>query len=123
MVIENEQDLGKSINNEEETIKIKGKLAPRIKRIWYMDRLLWCVCLACLAVAIAALLASPVTYGGFMTLSLVAGTPAACIMGTSVASTAVLTAVSGGGIIILKNLRHDYWLEFINDEYIILHRK
>lgn len=123
MFVDNEQDLGEAIGRGEETIKVKGKLASRIKKIWYMDRFLWCLCLACLAVAIAALVAAPTTYGMSAALSLVAGTPAAFFMGTPSAATAVLTAIVGGGIATLKELRHGYELEYINSSYVVLHRK
>lgn len=123
MFVDNEQDLGEAIGRGEKTIRVKGKLASRIKKIWYMDRFLWCLCLGCLAVAIAALVAAPTTYGMSAPLLLVAGTPAAFTMGTPSAVTAVLTAVAGGGIATLKELRHGYKLEDINTSYVVLHRK
>lgn len=123
MVVENEEDLGKAIDNEEETIKVKGKLAPRIKKIWYMDQFLWGLCLTCLAVAVAALLAAPTTIGMSAAVTMVAGTPAAVFMGTSAAMTAVFTAAAGSGIATLKHLRYGYELEPINKEYVILHRR
>lgn len=123
MVVENEQDLGKAIDNEEETIRVKGSLAPRIKKIWYLDRFLWCVCLVCLAVAVAALLAAPTTFGTSAALSLVAGTPAALAMGAPAASTAVLVAAAGSGISTLRQFRNGYRMEVIGSEYVVLHRK
>ena len=123
MVVENEQDLGKAIDNQEDIIKVKGKLAPRIKRIWYMDRLLWCLCLTCLAVAITAILAVPATCGISTALTMLAGSPAAVFMGTPVATTAVLTAAAGSGIATLKRLRYGYKLETINNEYVVLRRR
>ncbi|MDR1548403.1 MAG: hypothetical protein LBT06_07440 [Hungatella sp.] len=123
MVVENEQDLGSAIDNEEETIRVKGRLAPRIKKIWYLDRFLWCVCLACLAVAVAALLAAPTTFGTSAVMSMVAGTPAAFVMGAPAASTAVLMAAAGSGISTLRQLRNGYWLEVISSEYVVLYKK
>ena len=82
MIVENEKELGEAIDKGEETIELKGRMVPRIKKIWLMDRMLWCLCLACLAVAIAALVAMPSTSGMSAAVSLVAGTPAACFMGT-----------------------------------------
>lgn len=67
MEVDNEKDLGKAIDNKEETIKVRGDLCPKIKKIWYMDKFLWCLCLGCLAVAIAALAVAPTT-GGTATL-------------------------------------------------------
>ena len=63
MIVENEKELGEAIDKGEETIELKGRMVPRIKKIWLMDRMLWCLCLACLAVAIAALVAMPSTSG------------------------------------------------------------
>ncbi len=123
MVVENEQDLGTAIDNEEETIRVKGRLAPRIKKIWYLDRFLWCVCLACLAVAVAALLAVPTTFGTSAAMSMVAGTPAAFVMGAPAASTAVLMAAAGSGISTLRQLRNGYRLEVISSEYVVLYKK
>jgi hypothetical protein len=123
MDVENEMDLGRAIDNGEETIKVKGSLAPRIRKIWYMDQILWCLCLACLTAAIAALVLAPATCGISAALTMVAGTPAACFMGMPAASTAVITAAAGSGIMTLKRLRNDYKLEFISSEYIVLHRK
>ncbi|EEQ59217.1 hypothetical protein CBFG_02927 [Clostridiales bacterium 1_7_47FAA] len=123
MIVENEQDLGEAIDRGEETIEVKGKLAPRIKKIWFMDRFLWCLCLACLAVAIAALVAVPATGMMSAAVSLVSGTPAALLMGTPAAVTAVLTAAAGGGIATLKKLRNCYKLESAGAGCVVLHKK
>lgn len=123
MIVENERELGEAIEHGEETIEVKGKLAPRIKKIWFMDRFLWCLCLACLAVAIAALVAVPATSMMSAAVSLVSGTPAALLMGTPAAVTAVLTAAAGGGIATLKKLRHCYKLDSSGAGYVVLHKK
>ena len=123
MVVKDEKALGKALEEEEETIKITGDLASKIKKIWYLDKTLWYVCFACLAIAVAALLMIPATLGGTMAVSMVAGTPAAVVMGIPTASSAVLTAVAGGGIKILKRLRCSYRLEQIDNSCIILYKK
>ena len=46
MIVENEKELGEAIDKGEETIELKGRMVPRIKKIWIMDRMLWCLCLA-----------------------------------------------------------------------------
>ena len=121
MIVENEQDLGEAIERGEETIEVRGKLAPRIRKIWLMDRFLWCLCLACLAVAIAALVAAPAAGPLPVAVGLVSGTPAALLMGTPAAVTAVLTAAAGSGIATLKKLRHCYRLEPTGSERVVLH--
>ena len=123
MTVENEKELGEAIDNREETIEVKGRLVPRIKKIWFMDRMLWGLCLVCLAVAITALVAMPSTGGTSAALSLVAGTPAACFMGAPAAATAVLTAAAGSGIATLKELRYGYRLKCISSERVVLYRK
>lgn len=123
MEVDNEKDLGKAIDNKEETIKVRGDLCPKIKKIWYMDKFLWCLCLGCLAVAIAALAAAPTTGGLTAAVTMVAGTPAAMFMGAPTAVTAVLMAASGSGAATLKQMRCKYRLEEISGECIILHRK
>lgn len=115
MEVDNEKDLGKTIDNKEETIKVRGDLCPKIKKIWYMDKFLWCLCLGCLAVAIAALAAAPTTGGLTAAVTMVAGTPTAV--------TTVLIAAAGGGTATLKQMRCKYRLEEISGECIILHRK
>lgn len=122
MIVENEQDLGEAIDRGEETIEVKGKLAPRIRKIWLMDRFLWCLCLACLAVAIAALVAVPATSAASAVVSFVSGTPAALLLGTPAAVTAVLTAAAGSGIATLRKLRHCYRLESTGSERVVLHK-
>lgn len=123
MEVDNEKDLGQAIDNEEEMIKVKGRLCPKIRKIWYMDKFLWCLCLSCLAVAIAALAAAPTTCGMTAAVTMVAGTPAAFVMGTPTAVTAVLMAAAGSGVATLKQMRSKYRLEEIDGEGIILHRK
>lgn len=123
MTVKDEKTLGEALEGDEEEIKIEGNLASKVRRIWYLDKTLWYVCFACLAIAIAALLMVPAALGGTMAVSMVAGTPAAVIMGVPTASSAVLTAVAGGGIKVLRRLRCGYRLEQIGDDFIILYKK
>lgn len=121
MYVKDEEELGKALKNNEETIEMKGNLARRIFRIWNIDKLLWCLCLACLTVAVAALIASP-TIGGIPAVAgVVSGTPAAAILGVSTAKSAVLTAVSGGSVRVLKQLR-GYRMERFDESHIVLYR-
>lgn len=121
MYVKDEEELGKALKNNEETIEMKGNLARRIFRIWNIDKLLWCLCLACLTVAVAALIASP-TIGGIPAVAGgVSGTPAAAILGVPTAKSAVLTAVSGGSVRVLKQLR-GYRMERFDESHIVLYR-
>lgn len=121
MKVNDEKGLGEAIRKNEKTIDVHGSIAPRIKRLHDLDKVLYCMCLMCLAVAVVALMQVPATGGGMLPLSFVAGTPAAAIMGVSTAKTAALVAASGGGISALKQLRK-YKLKQVGKEHIILHK-
>lgn len=122
-MVNDEENLGKALENEEDTITVTGNLASRIRRIHQINMVLWCFCAICLAVSAAAILSAPATAGASAAMGLVAGTPAAAVLGVPSAVTAALTAAAGGGIKVLKNLREDYWLEEIGSECIVLHRR
>lgn len=121
MKVNDEKGLGEAIRKNEKTIDVHGSIAPRIKRLHDLDKVLYCMCLMCLAVAVVALMQVPTTGGGMLPLSFVAGTPAAAIVGVPTAKTAALVAASGGGIRALKHLRR-YKLRQISREHIILHK-
>lgn len=122
MKVNDEKGLGEAIRKNERTIDIHGSIAPRIKRLHDLDRVLYCMCLMCLAIAVVALMQMPATGGGMLPLSFVTGTPAAAILGVPTAKTAALVAVSGGGISTLKRLRR-YKLRHISREHVILYKK
>lgn len=122
MKVNDEKGLGEAIRKNEKTIDIHGSIAPRIKRLHDLDKVLYCMCLMCLAVAVVALMQIPALGGGMLPLSFVSGSPAAAILGVPTAKTTVLVAVSGGGISTLKRLRK-YKLRQISREHVILHKK
>lgn len=123
MVVENEKELGKALKEGEEMIELNGELAKRMKKIYELDQLLWGICLICLTATVTVFFAMPATAGASSVISLAAGTPAAAAVGLPATVTAVLTAVSGGGIHILKRMRKAYTMEQLDDRYIILCRK
>ena len=120
MMIENKQELGEALRADMDEIELKGDLARKIKKIYQLDQALWCLCLICLTVAVASLVAAPSTAGASTALCFVAGTPATVLMGAPVAISAVLTAAAGGGIHCLKKLRKRFMKE-LGDDYIILY--
>lgn len=122
MKVDDEKGLGEAIRKNEKTIDIHGSIAPRIKRLHDLDRVLYCMCLMCLAVAVVALMQIPATGGSMLPASFVAGTPAAAIVGVPTAKTAVLIAVSGGGIGTLRRLRR-YKLRQLSREHVVLYKK
>lgn len=121
MKVNDDKELGEAIRKNEKTINVHGSIAPRIKRLHDLDKVLYCMCLMCLAVAVVALMQIPAAGGGMLPLGFVAGTPAAAIVGVPTAKTAVLIAVSGGGISTLKRLR-SYKLMRVNREHVILYK-
>ena len=44
MFVDNEEDLGAALNEDEEEIELKGDLARRIKRICQMEQVVWSLC-------------------------------------------------------------------------------
>lgn len=121
MKVNDEKGLGEAIRKNEKTIDIHGSMAPRIKRLHDLDKVLYCMCLMSLAIALVALLQIPAAGGGMVLTGFLAGTPAAAIVGIPTAKTAALIAVSGGGIKILKQMR-DYKLKQVSRDHVILHK-
>ena len=108
MYVRDEEEFGQAVREGKDRIELEGDLAAKVKKLYKLNITLWSFCLACLAVAIIALMQVPITGGTSGIVSLVAGTPAAAILGTEAAVTAVMIGVAGGGIGVLKKLRRDY---------------
>lgn len=121
MEARNESELGKALRNNDETIELHGDLARRIRKLKALSHVLWCICMSLLAITISAVLLSPAAPGVSAVAGLVAGTPAAGILGVPTAVTAVLTAVSGGGTAVLSKLRN-YRMTVLTENHIILNR-
>ena len=123
MLAENEKALGEALKNDEETIELEGALAERIKRIYQLNHVLWCLCVVSLAVAAAALLAAPASAGTSSAVSLAAAAPAAAAMGAPAAVTAALTAAAGGGVHVLRKLRERTMKELKNGHIVLYLRR
>lgn len=123
MVVHNEDEFGKAVRDSKDEIELEGGLAARIKKLYKINLALWSFCLVCLSVAVIALMQVPITGGGSGIVGLVAGTPAAAILGTEAAVTAVMIAVAGGGIKVLHKLRKEYDIVTGKNGRIILHLK
>lgn len=123
MFVYNEDELGKAVRDGKDEIELEDGLASRIKKLYKINLALWSFCLVCLAVAVIALMQVPITGGASGVAGFVAGTPAAAILGTEVAVSAVMIAVAGGGIRVLHRLRKDYDIATGKNGRIILHLK
>ena len=118
-----EEEFGQAVRDGKDRIELEGDLAAKVKKLYKINITLWSFCLVCLAVAIIALMQMPITGGASGVVSLVAGTPAAAILGTEAAVTAVMIGVAGGGIGVLKKLRRDYRIATGKDGRIIVYLK
>jgi hypothetical protein len=123
MYVRDEEEFGQAVRDGKDRIELEGDLAAKVKKLYKINITLWSFCLVCLAVAIIALMQVPITGGTSGIVSLVAGTPAAAILGTEIAVTAVMIGVAGGGIGVLKKLRRDYRIATGKDERIIVYLK
>ena len=117
-----EKELAEALKNEENQIIIEGDLARKVFKIKVTGNVAWGVCIAAIAVAVAAALASMPTGGvsAFVAAPAMAG--AVTILGPSVAGSALSIAIAAGGVGVLNKLRN-YNMEKISDTKIILHRK
>lgn len=123
MYAHNENEFGEAVRDGRDIIEVEGGLASRIKKLYKINLALWSFCLVCLSVAAIALMQVPITGGVSGIAGLVAGTPAAAILGTEAAVTAVMIAAAGGGIKVLYRLRKDYDIVTGKNGKVILHLK
>lgn len=123
MYVRDEEEFGQAVREGKDRIELEGDLAAKVKKLYKLNITLWSFCLVCLAVAIIALLQVPITGGTSGIVSLVVGTPAATILGTEAAVTAVMIGVAGGGIGVLTKLRRDYRLAAGKDGHLIVYLK
>ncbi len=123
MYVRDEEEFGQAVREGNDRIELEGDLAAKVKKLYKINLALWSFCLVCLGVAIIALMQVPITGGASGVVSLVAGTPAAAILGTEAAVTAVMIGVAGGGIGVLKKLRRDYRIATGKNGRIIVYLK
>lgn len=120
MRVQNEQELGNAVKQEESCIELKGKLASHVKKLMKLNMALWVFSLTALSIAVLATIQAPATAGVSGIISIVAGTSTASILGMDTVIVAVSIAVAGGGIRILQKLRK-YHLTYRENGKIILH--
>lgn len=123
MYVRDEEEFGQAVREGKERIELEGDMAAKVKKLYKINLTLWSFCLVCLGVAIIALMQVPITGGASGAVSFVVGTPAAAILGTETAVTAVMIGVAGGGIGVLKKLRRDYRIVTGTDGGMIVYLK
>jgi hypothetical protein len=114
MVINNEDDLGDALNNNDDTIEIEGDLAKKVFKIKATGKAAWAIAIAAIGVAVALALPSGGTSG-------IIGAGAITVLGLPAATSAVAIAVAAGGIGALNKLRRYKVIER-NDNLLILKR-
>lgn len=121
-MIDNSKDLGKAMKDEKDTIEIEFDYGKKVVKIIGAGKIVWGIAAASLASAVAAIMltlgsggtSAPATgtYAAF------AGSTASLTLGPTVAYTALIIAVSGGGMSALNKLRK-YKVIKKRDRYIL----
>ena len=137
MVVKTEKELGKAVNEEQDTIEIEGDLSKKVFKIKATGKVAWGVCLGALTVAIIATVAAlvpdpaePIEVGaaivgtGLAGVTLGTAAPVAVSIGIAgaIAAGATGTAVVSAAIAILKKLRKYKIVEKTKDR-LVLKRK
>lgn len=122
ITVSNEKELGKALKDDVDTIEVEGDLVKKVIKIKATGKVAWGVCIACLTVAITAMIAKIVSAGfaaPITTTAIMLTAPAAiATLGTSAALAAVGIGVAGGGVAVLNKLR-DYKMEETGDKIIL----
>lgn len=102
MTVKTEEELGKALNNEQDTIEIEGDLKKKVIRIKGTGKVAWLIALGAIGISVAFLLS---TVGAGAPVSAVLGAGAVSILGLPAATSAVCIAVAAGGVGALNKLR------------------
>ena len=103
--VHTEEELGKGLNDDEETIEIEGDLRNKELKIKATGKVAWAVAVGCIAVAIAAILVSPASGGASSAVGVIVAPAAFAALGMPVAVSAIAIAVAAGGVGALNKLR------------------
>ena len=105
MKIRTEKELGKALKNGQDQIEIEGDLCKKVIKIKATGKVAWIVAAGAIAVAVVAVMATPVTGGASNAAHLIVAPAAVATLGVSVTSSAIAIAVAAGGIGGLNKLR------------------
>ena len=122
MSITNNKDLAQAVNNQQSEIIIEGDLAKKIIKIKATGKVAWAIAIGAIGVAVAAVMAAPLTAGTSGVVSAIAAPGAVAVLGGPAAATAIGVAIAGGGIATLNKLRV-YKVVSRSDNRIVLKRK
>lgn len=121
-----EKELGIALKNKKECIEIEGDLAKKVIKIKATGKVAWGVCIGAIALIVANTITTLASGGASTPITaplIMAAAPAAVsIWGVSVTVSAVLIAIAGGSINVLKDLR-EYYMEKISENKIVLRKK
>lgn len=121
-----EKELGTALKDGQDRIEIEGDLAKKVFKIKATGKVAWGVCISALSIAVVTVAATIATAGAAAPVA--AGTyavtapvliPAVSTLGLGTTVSAILIAVSAGGVGALNKLR-GYKLQKISDTHVIL---
>lgn len=108
MAINNEKDLGKALNEDQDTIEIEGSLKDKVIKIKATGKVAWVVAIGAIGVAVVAILypvPEPATQAGAKGIAALTGGAAVGILGAGTAMSAIAISVASGGVAALNKLR------------------
>lgn len=125
MAINNADDLGAALNDQQESIEIEGDLKNHVLRIRATGKVAWAIAIAGIAIAVAAVVypvPEPTSQALMKTSGLVSAGGAVAILGGSATVAAISIARAFGGIKGLELLR-SYKLVEKTDNKITLQKR
>lgn len=120
MAINDAKDLGDALKNDADSIEIEGSLAQKVLRIKATGKIAWAIAIGAIGFGLGSTLAAPAT-GGTTLVAHFMTTPVAAAALGSATSTAIVIAVTAGGVGVLTKLRR-YKLEKISANKVILRK-
>ncbi len=103
--VDTEQDLGKALKDDADTIEINGDLRKKVLRIKATGKVAWVVAIGAIAIAITAIMVSPASGGASSAAGVIAAPAAIAALGAPVAYSAIVIAIAAGGVGSLNKLR------------------
>ena len=123
MSIKTEEELADAINNEEDTIEIEGDLSKKVFKIKATGKAAWFIALGAIAVTVTAVIVTAGSGGTaapvIIPASAFVAAGAVGILGVPATASAILIAVSAGGIGVLTKLRNYEIIEHNGDKLIL----
>ncbi|WP_323930436.1 hypothetical protein [Aeromonas veronii] len=108
MAINNEKDLGKALNEDQDTIEIEGSLRDKVIKIKATGKVAWVIAIGAIGVAVVAILypvPEPATQASSKGIAALTGGAAIGILGAGTAMSAIAISVASGGVAALNKLR------------------